>query len=64
MFFVISFTNKNTNCCCSTVPTHVDIFPPESLLKKTKATQAQSEKAAADKAASKKVCFYPTSSFV
>lgn len=64
MFFVISFTNKNTNCCYSTVPTHVDVFPPESLLKKAKATQAQSEKAAADKAASKKVCFHLPSSSV
>lgn len=42
----------------STVPTKQDIFPPESLLKKTRAKEALSEKAAIHKAATKKVCYF------
>ena len=53
MFFVISFAFLLI--VPSTVPTHNEVFPPESLLKKNKAHHARSEKAAVEKAESKKV---------
>jgi hypothetical protein len=57
-YFVLISCARMLMLFLSTVPTKQDIFPPESLLKKTKAKKDLSEKAAIEKAAAKKVCFF------